>query len=195
MLCWCCVPTCEQQKRPCPTEQPSLILTWLLFSAHCLFPLCASDRDGGVPNTCHLVEGLAAVHQHAHRLGVLQALLQLLQLQIRGTETLILPERRRRRFTAAVGESARKHSLPQIPGPWQLTGVWGGRASMLAAWEEMGRMLSWSSMTRHFLHEARERINLRNKTTVVRCWEQCQHDKEGLFFRKIIQPTSLHHRL
>ena len=46
---------------------------------------------------------------------------------------------------------------------------------MLAAWEEMGRMLSWSSMTRHFLHEARERINLRNKTTVVRCWEQCQH--------------------
>lgn len=66
---------------------------------------------------------------------------------------------------------------------------------MLAAWEEMGRMLSWSSMTRQFLHEARERINLRNKTTVVRCWEQCQHDKEGLFFRKIIQPTSLHHRL
>lgn len=66
---------------------------------------------------------------------------------------------------------------------------------MLAAWEEIGRMLSWSSMTRHFLHEARERINLRNKSTVVRYWEQRHHNKEALFFRKIIQPTSLHHRL
>ena len=111
MLCWCCVPTCEQKKRPLPHREPSLILTWLLlFSARCLFPLCGSDRDGGVPNTCHLVEGLAAVHQHAHRLGVLQALLQLLQLQIRGTKTLILTERRRRRFTTAVGVSAQENT-------------------------------------------------------------------------------------
>lgn len=53
-------------------------------------------------------------------------------------------------------------SPPQIPGLGPtLTGAWGGRASMLAAWEETGRMLSWSSMTRHFLQDARDRINLR----------------------------------
>lgn len=31
---------------------------------------------------------------------------------------------------------------------------------MLAAWLEMGRMLSWSSITRQVLHEARDRMNL-----------------------------------
>lgn len=65
----------------------------------------------------HLVEGLAAVHQHAHRLGVLQALLQLLQLQIRGTKTLILPERRRR-FTTDTGGSAQETQSP--PDSWTL---------------------------------------------------------------------------
>ena len=41
----------SSRKGPCPTEEPSLILTWLLlFSARCLFPLRGSDRDRGVPN-------------------------------------------------------------------------------------------------------------------------------------------------
>lgn len=39
---------------------------------------------------------------------------------------------------------------------------------MLAMWEEMGRMLSWSSMTRHFLQEAKERINLWDTAAAVR---------------------------
>lgn len=62
---------------------------------------------------------------------------------------------------------------------------------MLAMWEEMGRMLSWSSMTRHFLQDARERINLRNKTMVVRCrgGRQCYaRGEKSLFFRKITGP-------
>lgn len=63
---------------------------------------------------------------------------------------------------------------------------------MLAAWEEMGRMLSWSSMTRHFLQEARERINLRNKT-VMRCWgEGPIHDKGVAFLEENdLMPTRL----
>lgn len=120
LLCYAVWPSVSNRKGPCPTEEPSLILTWLLlFSALCLFPLCGSDRDWGVFRThAHLVKGLAAVHQHTHRLGVLQALLQLLQLQIRGTETLILPERRRRRFTTAVGGSAQETQPP--PDSWTL---------------------------------------------------------------------------
>lgn len=66
---------------------------------------------------------------------------------------------------------------------------------MLAAWEEMGRMLSWSSMTRHFLHEARERINLRNKTTVVR-GRGATSTPQGRGFspRKLSSSTSLKKR-
>lgn len=62
---------------------------------------------------------------------------------------------------------------------------------MLAAWEEMGRMLSWSSMTRHFLQEAKDRINLRNKTTIMRCGGKGTNvytTKVWLFFREIIWP-------
>jgi hypothetical protein len=54
---------------------------------------------------------------------------------------------------------------------------------MLAMWEEMGRMLSWSSMTRHFLQDARDRINLRKKTAIVRFWEGRPY-----LYKKIIQP-------
>lgn len=41
-----------------------------------------------------------------------------------------------------------------------LTWDWGGTGVMLAAWLEMGRMFSWSSITRQVLHEARDRMNL-----------------------------------
>lgn len=64
----------------------------------------------------HLVQGLAAVHQHAHRLRVLQALLQLLQLQIRRTKTLILPERRE--GLPLPRDSPKEMQPPPEPHPW-----------------------------------------------------------------------------
>lgn len=41
-----------------------------------------------------------------------------------------------------------------------ITWVFGGTGLMFAMWLEIGRMLSWSSMTTQFLHDARDRMNL-----------------------------------
>lgn len=42
-----------------------------------------------------------------------------------------------------------------------VTWVFGGTGLMPAMWLEIGRMLSWSSMTTQFLQDASERMNLR----------------------------------
>lgn len=44
------------------------------------------------------------------------------------------------------------------------TWVFGGTGLMFAMWLEIGRMLSWSSMTTQFLQDASERMNLENST-------------------------------
>lgn len=51
--------------------------------------MCGPDK---ALSRAHLVQGPAAVHQDAHRLRVLQALLQFLQLQICRPEVVVLPQ-------------------------------------------------------------------------------------------------------
>lgn len=170
MLCCSYVPKCEQQKRPLPhrgakphPNLASVVLCSLSFPS-------AWFRQGWECSKCTLTWSRVLQQSTNTPTGWVSCKLSFSSFSSRSEGPRLSSYQRGGEGSPLTLEGQpRKHSLLQIPGPWQLTGVWGGRASMLAAWEEMGRMLSWSSMTRHFLHEARERINLRNKSTVVRC--------------------------
>lgn len=56
---------------------------------------------------------------------------------------------------------------------------------MFAMWVEIGRMLSWSSMTTQFLQDAKDRMNLKkykNKTTFL-IWRFNFHSSEQIHFK------------
>lgn len=61
--------------------------TALEFLSHCELPRPENLSFGQHTN---LIQGFAAIHQHSHRLCVLQALLQLPQLQVLGLQALLL---------------------------------------------------------------------------------------------------------
>lgn len=64
------------------------------------------------------------------------------------------------------------------------TWVFGGTGLMFAMWLEIGRMLSWSSITTQFLQDARDKMNLQthayvNKVTYLLHRPQTFHKKSA----------------
>lgn len=75
-----------------------------------------------------------------------------------------------------------------------VTWVFGGTGLISAMWLEIGRMLSWSSMTTQFLQDASERMNLRRVNRIINAlpknFHQVKLDKSPTMHLSLNLPTT-----